>query len=65
MQGRARLWDTGLKYFSPVLRIMSPDHLDVAELTFPLFYSAIHRKATKDSIGDFVSVRKRNQVYRC
>ena len=25
--GRARLWDTALKFFFPVLRITSPDHL--------------------------------------
>ena len=28
-KGRARLWHTALKFFIPVLRITSPDHLDV------------------------------------
>ena len=28
IQGRARLWNTAIKIFSPVLRITSPDHLE-------------------------------------
>ena len=26
-EGRARLWDTALKFLSPVPRVTSPDHL--------------------------------------
>ena len=29
IEGRARLWDTALKFLSPIPRVTSPDHLEV------------------------------------
>ena len=29
IEGRARLWDTALKFLSPIPRVTSPDHLEI------------------------------------
>ena len=39
--GRARLWDTALKFLFPVLQITSPDHLERV-VRKPIRYVTIH-----------------------
>ena len=41
--GRARLWDTALKFLCPGLSITSPDHLDPKRIT-----SLVNNKTTKN-----------------
>ena len=55
------MWDTALKFFIPVLRITSPDHLEYSCFTFPpTWYCSFLRNQTLNSSQLGLSVANGN-----
>ena len=45
LNSKIRLWDTAFKFFIPVLRITSPDHLEYIYTTYAAMIKVLHHKA--------------------
>ena len=66
IEGRARLWDTALKFLSPVPRATSPDHLVVPSDCILCSFFKFKRSPLKTDCKGFVKLvwKKSNHFQR-